>query len=100
MFIVKAIGLEIPIDYDELPKLTAESQKPLIFFRRGAINPKHIVGVVEDNNRRESVMKLPGDTKETLEKKMREETSVDIFKSIRGPALPEGEVRPRLHGGQ
>lgn len=99
MFLVKAIGLEIPIDYDELPKLSTEGHKPLIFFRRGAINPKHIVGVVEDNNRRESIMKLPGDTKETLEQKRQEDRSVDIFKSIRGPALPAKREEPKqLHG--
>lgn len=99
MYLIKMIGQEIPIDADELGKLEREGHKPLIFFRRGAVNPKHIVSVVEDTNRRQSVMKLPGETKEDVQKRIEAERGDDIFSQLRNPALSAPVIKT-LHDGK
>ena len=85
MYIVKTFKIDIPIDFDEMKILmeNAGQKDKLIFFRRGAVNPAHIVAVVDDEERRSEIRKLPGDTDEDLEKRMREERSEDIFARFR-----------------
>lgn len=70
--------------------------KQLIFFRQGAVNPKQIVRVIEDSERKKDVLKLAGETPIEYEQRILEDISHDIFSDIRQDTLPEGNNIKRL----
>lgn len=85
MYIIKTFQGDIQIDSDELVVLMqgTAAKKELILFRRGGVNPKNIVTVVEDVERKKSVVKRPGDTEESIAQRILAERSEDIFKDVR-----------------
>jgi hypothetical protein len=85
MFIIKTRRDDIHIDSDEMITLTRRiaAGETLILLRQGAVNPANIVVIVEDVDRKASIVKRPGDTEETLAARIANERSEDIFRHVR-----------------
>lgn len=93
MYIIETFRGPVKIDADELVKLRDDIGSQLIFFRQGAVNPKQIVRVVEDTERRESMPKMVTESEAEREQRIQEDRSDDIFSSIRHsqPQLANGD---------
>ncbi len=83
MYIIETYKGLVHIDTDELAMLKAEQSKPLIFFRQGAVNPKQIVRVYEDKDRKKEVLKLAGESDADHQARIDANRSDDIFELIR-----------------
>jgi hypothetical protein len=88
MYIIETYRGQIHIDADELLMLKENQDKPLIFFRQGAVNPKQIVRVIEDTERKTDVLKLAGESKEEHQQRLLAQRSDDIFADIRDQHQP------------
>lgn len=97
MFIIKTFKCDVKIDSDELQKLIDNSDSKLIFFRQGAVNPAHIVAVVEDADRRAEILKLAGESEHARKMRMDSDRSEDIFETVRQVVI-EGKPRATLMG--
>ena len=90
MFIIKTLHGDVKIDFDELPRLAVHKGDGLIYFRNGAVNPKHVSTVVPDVERMKTIIKKPGDSKESVQKRIEEDQSEDVFATIRQSTVSIG----------
>lgn len=96
MFILTTTtGQQIKVDGDELERLAFAKSDELVFLRNGAVQRRMVSTILEDTERRESILKLPGETDEDIKRKIEEDRSVDIFAEFRSKAL-EGPTTPKL----
>lgn len=94
MYIIRTFKENVHIDFDELAYLKKEMAEgsKLIFFRQGAVNPSHIVAIVEDVERKSEIVKMSGDTDDSIEQRIREERSEDIFERFRNHPALESDI--------
>lgn len=94
MYIIETFKGPVKIDADEIQKLKDNGKAPLIFFRQGAVNPKHIVRIIEDTERKADVLKMAGESEDERQQRILEERSEDIFAGVRGLEVPALNAAP------
>lgn len=97
MFIINTFRGSVKADFDEIEKII-NSKGALVFLRNGAINPKHITHIVPDVEERSMVFREIGETREDVERRIREYQSKDIFAHMRNvlPSLNNPGIKQLL----
>jgi cell fate regulator YaaT (PSP1 superfamily) len=95
MYIIYTIGnRQVKADFDELVRI-AESTDNIVFLRQGAVNPKHITTIEQDTERMSEVVRRPGESEESVQQRIQEEKSDDIFSSLRSRGISISGPAPK-----